>query len=511
MRVSRWLVVLALLVEPRVDSLPLPHDDPESSSVRCLNTFAWDLERVHQGMNFSVFEHFPLADGSYLGQGGRKLPPRGRAYTFASAFRHFERNGGKVVVELGTTRSFRGDGLRNDGVNAGCFDGGCTPEEVHRWWHPDDPSFWDWGAGFFGRLAALCLGHLGVEQHQVDFAEAHILRAQAINSDMQHVMYYHSTSEAFLESFEGQIDLLYLDTGDVSPIEPTALLHKREAEIIIKRDLVRPGGIILIDDVLHPTPLQLKHDPQYPELHAQPISALGKAKYSIPLLLENGYEMLENEFQVLLRRQHPPPRCHMLNTKESKIAGDAASRTSSDASSVTSYVSAQRHSNDGGDACLRIQSPQHGARVFRPGNDAIAWLDFSLHVPSLSPPLQLSVTLMGAGGGVDDGGEGAGMGMMRVHVTDRQGEPVCSGNLCSMCQISAPGGGGGGASWLVECHGWLNVSCATGEASWGRALGGSLVGGGGKRKDACGLRVLGQHGMEVSWVHDTRRGMQQVM
>ena len=103
------------------------------------------------------------------------------------------------------------------------------------------------------------------------------------------------------------------------------------------------------------------------------------------------------------------------------------------------------------------------------------------------------------------------MGMMRVHVTDRRGEPVCSGHLCSMCQISAPGGGGGGASWLVECHGWLNVSCATGEASWGRALGGSLVGGGGKRKDACGLRVLGQHGMEVSWVHGERRGMQQVM
>jgi hypothetical protein len=51
-----------------------------------------------------------------------------------------------------------------------------------------DPSFWDWDAGFFGRLAALCLGHLGVEHHQVDFAATHILRAQAINSSMQHVM-----------------------------------------------------------------------------------------------------------------------------------------------------------------------------------------------------------------------------------------------------------------------------------------------------------------------------------
>ena len=124
---------LGVLAAARVRALPLPHDDPESSSVRCLNSFAWDLERHgHQRMNFSAFEHFPLADGSYVGRGGRALPPKGRAHTFAAAFRLFERSGGTVVAELGTTRSFLGEGLggTNDGVNAGCFDGGCTPEEV---------------------------------------------------------------------------------------------------------------------------------------------------------------------------------------------------------------------------------------------------------------------------------------------------------------------------------------------------------------------------------------------
>ena len=186
-------------------SLPLPHEDAEWSSVRCLHSFAWDLERTEKRMDYSVFETFPFVDGAVFGEGGRSLPPRGRAHTFAAAFRHFERAGVKIVVELGTTRSFLGEAARgNEGINAGCFDGGCTPDEVQRWWHPDDPSFWDWGAGFFGRLAALCLGHLGdVEQHQVDYAEAHILRAQAINKDMPHVRFYHSTSEDFLENFDG--------------------------------------------------------------------------------------------------------------------------------------------------------------------------------------------------------------------------------------------------------------------------------------------------------------------
>ena len=106
---------------------------------------------------------------------------------------------------------------------------------------------------------------------------------------MAHVMYHHTSSEEFLESFQGKIDLLYLDTGDVrcrererererekhthaharththththihththtqtSPIEATALLHQREAEIILRRDLMPPGGTSLkIECVLY--------------------------------------------------------------------------------------------------------------------------------------------------------------------------------------------------------------------------------------------------------------------
>ena len=39
----------------------------------------------------------------------------------------------------------------------------------------------------------------------------------------------------------GQIDLLYLDTGDMTPVEVTAELHLDEARVVVERKLVKPG------------------------------------------------------------------------------------------------------------------------------------------------------------------------------------------------------------------------------------------------------------------------------
>ena len=76
-------------------------------------------------------------------------------------------------------------------------------------------------------------------------------------------------------------NLLYLDTGDMTPIEFTAQLHLREAKIIVERNILKDEGIILIDDVKSCVPKK-----------AGEISDYGKAKYSIPYFLENGYEAL---------------------------------------------------------------------------------------------------------------------------------------------------------------------------------------------------------------------------
>jgi len=101
------------------------------------------------------------------------------------------------------------------------------------------------------------------------------------------------SSEHFLSNCSSKcIDLLYLDTGDVNPVEPTAQLHLREAKIIVERDLMRDGGLILIDDVKNVSS----------KIISKEASNLGKAKYSIPYFLENGYEILIDEYQVVLRK-----------------------------------------------------------------------------------------------------------------------------------------------------------------------------------------------------------------
>ena len=68
-----------------------------------------------------------------------------RYYTFKKAFEYFKLCNGKVVVELGTTRSFVHGGLP-----------GCGLDDAH-YWQPYNPESWDWGAGFFTRIAAECL------------------------------------------------------------------------------------------------------------------------------------------------------------------------------------------------------------------------------------------------------------------------------------------------------------------------------------------------------------------
>ena len=85
--------------------------------------------------------------------------------------------------------------------------------------------------------------------------------------------------------------MLYLDTGDMTPIEPTALLQLDEVKIVVKRNLLSPNGLILIDDVKNQTPKKFGDK-----------SGLGKSKYSIPYLLEHWYEIIMDEYQVILRR-----------------------------------------------------------------------------------------------------------------------------------------------------------------------------------------------------------------
>ena len=209
-----------------------------------------------------------------------KILPKSRYYTFKRAFEHFANIKGKVIVELGTSRSF---------VHGGRI--GCNNGDI-RYWYPNNPENWDWGAGFFTRVVATALNHLSPQIHTVDIISEHIRRCKIITKKFERIINYHVCSSlTFLNEFNNKIDLLYIDTGDMTPIEPTAILQLEEAKIIVNRNLISKNGIILIDDVKNQAPIKFGET-----------SSLGKAKYSIPYFLKNGFEIIENEYQVILKR-----------------------------------------------------------------------------------------------------------------------------------------------------------------------------------------------------------------
>ena len=92
-------------------------------------------------------------------------------------------------------------------------------------------------------------------------------------------------------NFPKGIDLLYMDTGDMTPLEPTALLQLEEAKIVVERNLIKKGGLILLDDVRNTTPIQYGDR-----------SGLGKSKYSLPYLQKHGFEIIADEYQVILKK-----------------------------------------------------------------------------------------------------------------------------------------------------------------------------------------------------------------
>lgn len=205
--------------------------------------------------------------------------PKFRYETFSYCWDYFLKKDFKIIVEMGTSRSFV------DGKYPGCN------SDDTKYWDINNPEIWDWSAGCFTRVFGELIQDTDIEMITLDFESRHIERCKKITSDLNNIEYYVMSSEDFLLNGQGKIDFLYMDTGDVTPIEPTAELHLRESKIIVENDLISEGGIILIDDVKN---IQSKK---------QDNSDYGKAKYSIPYLLENGFELVMDEYQVVLLKK----------------------------------------------------------------------------------------------------------------------------------------------------------------------------------------------------------------
>lgn len=207
-----------------------------------------------------------------------KNQPKSRYHTFKYCYEYITNtNLTPVIVELGTSRSF---------VD-GRFEG-CNSDDI-KYWQPNNREKWDWSAGLFTKVFSNLFP--SSDFHTLDLMKSHIERCKIMNNDMTNITYHVSSSEDFLNTFNKKIDLLYLDTGDMTPIENTAQLQLREAKIIVEKNLLSEKGIILIDDVKSVIP---KH---YGE-----ISDLGKAKYSIPYFLQNGYKIVMNEYQTIIKK-----------------------------------------------------------------------------------------------------------------------------------------------------------------------------------------------------------------
>lgn len=183
------------------------------------------------------------------------------------------------ILELGTSRSFV-DGKYE----------GCNSDDV-KYWDQRDFKKWDWGAGCF----TVVFGQLANYENLItlDLIDAHIIRCRTMTNSLN-IKCHHIVSDStrFLNETSMKFDLIYLDTGDMWPIESTCNLQLREAEIIVERRLLKEGGILLIDDVLNGTPREM----------GDLDNKLGKSEHSIPYLLRNGYEIVFEGYQYILKK-----------------------------------------------------------------------------------------------------------------------------------------------------------------------------------------------------------------
>jgi len=194
-----------------------------------------------------------------------------RENTFINCFKHIKKhiNSKKkyLIVELGTSRSFVSSGFE-----------GCMNTDP-KYWQPNNPKSWDWGAGIFTKVFLDNLKGENFIIHTIDPDDNAISIVNTICNDEKNVNIIKDYSTNFLNNLNEKIDFLYMDHMESG--EEACIKHLEDSKIIVERNLISPNGIILIDDIGDDT-------------------TNTKGKYSIPYLLNNGFVSIIHEYQVLL-------------------------------------------------------------------------------------------------------------------------------------------------------------------------------------------------------------------
>ena len=208
--------------------------------------------------------------------------PKQRDYTFGRCLHYFKDYDFINILELGTSRSFV------DGKYPGACNSNIT------FWEPESLEKWDWSSGLFTKYFSDVLTEKSKKFKitTVDISPTSISISKVITaSNSRHIEYITTSSEKAIAAYPSKsIDLLYLDTGNMD--EATAQLHLREAKLIIEKRIVKDSGLILIDDVRNPFML----------LNNITTDKLGKSKYALPYFIKNNYEILHDEYQVILKK-----------------------------------------------------------------------------------------------------------------------------------------------------------------------------------------------------------------
>jgi hypothetical protein len=205
--------------------------------------------------------------------------PKMRNFTFDYCFNFLNKRDNFNILELGTSRSFV------DGKYPGCL------KDDKKFWQPNQMYKWDWSAGCFTvYFSSLFYKMKSFNLTTVDINNKNLNRCKIMTEQYKENIKYicDKSQEVIINTPKKSVDLLYIDTGDMD--EPTALLHKEEAILIVQHDILKDDGIILIDDVRNPHNEFTRKN-------------LGKSKYSIPYFLNHGYEIIVDEYQVIMKKK----------------------------------------------------------------------------------------------------------------------------------------------------------------------------------------------------------------
>ena len=192
------------------------------------------------------------------------------------------------ILELGSTRSFK------DGQYEGCLVADLA------YWDEENFKEWDWGAGSFTRIIPESLSHhRNVAEacfETVDISEQACWISAVMTKNYPFVQVLAGSSEQAL-SRDINYDVIYMDTGDFGPepvIQQTGELHLKEAQFIIEKNLLKPGGLLIIDDVKNATPAKFCANEE--------MIKYGKSFLSIPAFLKAGFEIVHDGYQVIMKR-----------------------------------------------------------------------------------------------------------------------------------------------------------------------------------------------------------------